>query len=89
MEDENQPKEKEVAAPQPVIAGEIHIVTDPATGAISVNAPLNVVAALGLIEVAKAIIMENHRQNLQRQAPSPRIVKAGADALAKLKEGVH
>lgn len=87
MEDEK--PFKEGAAPQPVIAGEVHIVTDPATGAISVNAPLNVVAALGLIEVAKAIIMENHRQNLQKQAVSPRIVKAGADALAKLKEGVH
>lgn len=72
-----------------LIGGEFHVVADPATGAISVKSPPNVVAALGLALMGVLLVWDDHKQKVQKANLSPKIVKAGADALAKLKEGVH
>lgn len=72
---------------QPVgrfIGAEIHIVSDAVTGAIRVNAPPNSIVALGLMEVAKDILLDNQKE-AAKKAP-PRIIPAGADALANLRK---
>lgn len=87
-------KEAEVVEPetrtqQINLGGEIHIVADARTGAISVNAPENMVVALGLIEVAKQILNDEHKKRMQKAALSPTIMRAGQDALNALKKGIH
>lgn len=51
------------------VGGEIHIVADGKSGGISVSAPPNMVVAFGLLEVAKAILMEKQRENAAAKAP--------------------
>ncbi len=81
-------KEEAAAPAQAFLGGEIHIVSDPKTGQIGVNAPVNIVVALGLIEVAKSIIIANNERNVadaQKAALArPAIIPAGSGALQEL-----
>lgn len=67
------------AAPQPTrfIGAEIHIISDPVTGAVSVNAPGNMIVALGLLEVAKDVLRDNHERGV-REMEKKRILPASA-----------
>lgn len=72
---------------QQLIGGEIHIIADAKTGSISVNSPQNFVAALGLLEVAKVIMTQQHLENVKandRRRP-PAIIPAGMDAIKNLR----
>lgn len=70
--------------------GEIHIVADGNTGAMNVQAPQDLIVALGMLETAKMIIIRNMQDNVakaqreQALAPRPAIIPAGTNALAKL-----
>lgn len=71
------------------IGGTITIVADPNTGALSVDAPDNLVIALGLLEMGKAILIQRQVDNMKAQPKaSPRIVPAGMDALKNLPPGL-
>ncbi len=104
MNDNTEVKEPEVAAevsPEAVektaqevvndklIQGEIHIATMP-DGSMQVAYPQNIVAALGLIEIAKEMMLEAYRESNKkanaaaRQRP-PAIIPAGADAIKNLR----
>jgi hypothetical protein len=82
-------RETHMEKDQQLIAGEVHILVDQTTGAISVNAPANMVVALGLIEMAKIILADNHKANLAAAPRDPQIIKAGMEALDKLKASVR
>lgn len=79
-------EEQEQAAPQ-MIGGEIHIVADARTGSISVSSPQNFVAAMGLLEVAKVIMTQQHLENVkaQERRRPPAIIPAGMDAIKNLR----
>lgn len=73
-------KTEEAAVPQQLrlIGGEIHIRADARTGAISVNAPPNMIVALGLMEVAKAILIQKQQEQLREiEAMRKRIARPG------------
>lgn len=89
MSEESQvaPTVSEESAPQGnFLGGEIHIVADPVTGGISVNAPPNLVIAFGLMEMAK-VLLAQRQQEAMRKAPPPAIIRgdsAMVDKIAKL-----
>ena len=69
------------------IGGEITIITDARTGAMSVNAPGNLMIALGMLEVAKAILIERQQKavaKMQEAKLGPAIVRADPQQIAKL-----
>ena len=86
------PETKEEAAPAPKYAGgEIHIIADGNTGAMSVTAPPDLIIALGILEVAKAFLVDNMKQKVaqaQRDAAAlvarPAIVPASSGQLKDL-----
>lgn len=65
------------------IGGEVHIIADPKTGAMSINAPQNLIIALGLIEAAKAIIIQKQQEVVNKSRP-PMILKPSAMDVNKL-----
>lgn len=69
---EVQDKAKEEPVTQ-YIGGELHIVADAKTGQIGVNAPPNIIVALGLLELAKVIIVDKQKEAMRAQ---PTIVPA-------------
>lgn len=60
------------------VGGEIHIIADPKTGSIMVNAPKNLLIAFGMLEVAKAILTEQQKAQMKKE---PAIKVVGANAL--------
>lgn len=72
------------AAPSKYISGEIRIVADGKTGAILVDHPENMITAMGMIEMAKVVMIDNLKQSLSATPKRPAIVPAGADALKHL-----
>ena len=71
--------EAEAKVPQ-YIQGEIHIEADGATGGISVDAPQNLIIALGLLETAKVILVQRQQQAM-RAAEQPRILRGDVSIL--------
>lgn len=67
------------------IGGEIRIIADGKTGAISVTHPENMITAMGLIEMAKVIMADNLKNSMTQPPKRPAIIPAGADALKHLK----
>lgn len=65
------------------LGGEVHITADAATGGITVKSPPNLLLALGIIETAKAILIQQHTEAMQRAA-RPAIVRAGPQDIPKL-----
>lgn len=57
------------------IGGEVRILANPNTGEIMVNAPPNIMVAFGLLEMAKLILTEKHREAMQSR-PRPAILTA-------------
>lgn len=85
-ETEVKPEEVKEEAPErasQLVGGEIHIVADAHTGAIKVQSPPNLVVALGLLETAKAIMIQQHHENM-KAAARPTIVRATASDIPKL-----
>lgn len=82
-------KEEVSAAPEPIqtLGGEIHIVADGKTGAVSVQAPPNLAIALGLIELAKVVLVQQHLESMRAQQARrpPAIIPAGMDVIKNLK----
>jgi len=73
------------------IGGEVTISADPVTGAISVSHPTNVIIALGLLEVGKAIMLQRQaeqqkRAELQAAKNPPAILRADQGTLDQLKK---
>lgn len=66
------------------IGAEIHIISDARTGAVSVNAPPNMIVAFGLIEVAKSILIEDRNAKIAKAMAQPKIIPAGAGDIAAL-----
>lgn len=68
-----------------LIGGEVHILADGKTGGINVKAPQNLAVALGLIELAKVVLVQQHL-DLMRAADQvkPAIVRAQPDDVRKL-----
>lgn len=76
-------KTGEEAVESKYISGEIRIIADGKTGAISVVHPENMITAMGMIEMAKVVMVDNLKQSMS--APRrPTIVPAGAEALKHL-----
>lgn len=89
-EGDHVPAKAEDAAPQPMqlIGGEVRILIDARTGALQVSAPPNQLVALAIIEAAKAFITMQMQDGMRRSVAAtapPAIVKAGADALSRLR----
>ena len=81
------PVVEEAAAPSdPFIGGEVHIIADPKTGQMSIKAPQNLVVALGILETAKVMIIDDMKQKAQRMAiaPRPAIIPANGAQLKDL-----
>jgi len=83
--------EEEIAKAPKYAGGEIHIVADGNTGAMSVTAPPDLIIALGILEVAKAFLVDNMKQKVaqaQRDAAAlvarPAIVPASSGQLKDL-----
>lgn len=88
VEEQHVPQRAEEAAPaQPLqmVSGEVRIVID-AQGGLQVSAPPNQLIALAIIEADKAFLTMQMQDGMRRAQASqpPRILKAGADALAKI-----
>ena len=66
--------------------GEIHIVADGNTGAMNIQAPPDLIVALGILEVAKVMIISNMQQKVaaSRIAPRPAIIPANGAQLKDL-----
>lgn len=72
---------------QKYIGGKIEIVADGVTGGMSVSHPENIIVALGILEVAKAMIIEKQQKlvaKMQEAALAPRIMRAGPQDIPKL-----
>lgn len=65
------------------IGGELTITADPRTGGMSVSAPENMVVAMGLLEMAKVILVDRQRRQ-QALQDRPAIARPGAADLARL-----
>jgi hypothetical protein len=65
------------------IGGEIHIIADAKTGAISINSPKNLIIALGILETAK-VIMIKKQQDAMTAATRPSILRASPADVPKL-----
>lgn len=63
------------------VGGEVRIVADGKTGGISVQAPENMVVALGLLELAKVILVEKKKEDMKT---APVVKPATAAELAAL-----
>lgn len=59
------------------VGGEIHIFADKATGEVRVNAPQNLLVALGILETAKAVLIQQHMDAQRRAAMRQSILRAG------------
>lgn len=82
---DEQEKVKEEVTPTPgLVYGEVHIVVDPKTGAMSVNSPPNHLVGLALIEGAKVLIISQMQAAMRQASQPPTIVRAGAHDLSKL-----
>lgn len=81
-------KKEEVVASK-FIGGEIRIIADGNTGAISVEHPENMIAAMGLLEMAKVIMVDNLKNSMNAAPKRPAIIPAGAEALKHLKPQSH
>jgi hypothetical protein len=78
--------ETETPGPLRLIGGEIHIKADARTGGISVNAPPNMIVALGLLEVGKAILIKKQQEQMvEIEKMRSRIVAPGAADLSALR----
>ena len=69
------------------IGGEIRISADPRNGAISVNAPQNIIIALGLLEVAKSILIQKQQEAIKKVQDAqltPGILRATPQDINKL-----
>lgn len=62
------------------LSGEVHIVADAQTGNLSVKAPQNFIITLGLLEIAKVILVaqqeEKRKTGPEIKAPTPADVAA-------------
>lgn len=79
---------KDVTPSEKFIAGEIKIVVDGRTGAISVNHPQNIIVALGILETAKAMIIEKQQKlvaQMQEAVLNPKIVRPGPADFSKIR----
>jgi len=65
------------------VGGEVRILADAGTGAISVSAPQNLLVALGMLEMAKVVMVAQHQEAV-RAAERPAIVRPGSADLAKV-----
>jgi hypothetical protein len=79
------------AAPQdkvmmPMFGGEIRIVADAKTGSIMVNAPPNLLLALGMLDAAKFILVQKQQEDLAARN-APKIKPATPEDLARLAKG--
>ena len=84
-------KEEEVVAgpADPFIGGEVHILADPKTGRMSIKAPQNLVVALGILETAKVMIIDDMKAKSAAAqaaaiAPRPTIIPANGAQLKDL-----
>lgn len=72
----------------PFVGGEVHIISNAKDGSMQVSAPQNLVLALGLIEVAKAILIQKQQQTMRATQEEalrrPAIVRAGPQDVSKL-----
>lgn len=75
------PEEVKEAA-GPFIGGEVRIFADAKNGAINVTAPPNLVVALGLIEVGKAILIDMQQENMKKEPKIKSATVADLRALA-------
>lgn len=71
MRDDGEPAAEE--KPQ-MLGGEIRIVADKATGVINISAPGNMIIALGMIEIGKAILIKQ-QHDAQAAAQQPKILR--------------
>jgi len=71
------------ANPRMILGGVIHIVADAKTGEMNVSAPPNLAVALGLIELAKVVLVQQYIDN-SKAAAQPKIVRAQPDDIRKL-----
>ena len=68
-----QPEQEEMR----MIVGEVHIIVDPSNGQVKVSAPANKIVALGLLELAKAIVINQPARTTIPVAPADLLNKLG------------
>ncbi len=72
----------------PFIGGEVHIIADGNTGAVSIQAPEKIIIALGILEAGKAILIDSMNKQAARASEAmlsrPAIIPATGAQLTDL-----
>lgn len=70
------------------LSGELHVIANADTGAISVSAPFNDIIALGLLEMARIAITDRHHEQMRKQAQTAAILRATPGDISKVASGL-
>ena len=75
----------EVSQEQPkFVSGEVHVVVDPKDGSFHISAPENIVLALGILETAKVILIDQQKQRMEKKSvPTPMIIRGDEDTVKR------
>lgn len=71
--------------PMHFIGGEVRIIANPKDGSMQVSSPPNLLIALGMLETAKAILIQQHHEQMAKEEEKTRIQPATVADLAALK----
>ena len=66
------------------VGGEIHIIADARTGEVKVRAPQNLLVALGILDIARVVLVQQHHEAQRRASQRAELVRATSADLGRI-----